>query len=502
MITCKEKYFYVHPPRYNTLTTRQSTIFGTIRFLLVFIYAASALYYPAQAETDSPSQEINNHELTSSVSANKSKDIEDITKSILSKELELERLNTHFRLETTLVGPWRQRRLFAYGESSASLTGAGLLTALPVDYNLSRKKVAEPAPDDRNRHRLADAIRTQLVGQLIGAGGDVFELGLNFIDYLSIRKKGFNPGAYRKRVQVLHIELDNLLEQRRAMLNRSTELSGEDIQIAQAEGKLLSDMRDLSLREYGQYLTGTKRFWAFQNTAFLVDFAKNSTGAAGNIINLVANNLHRPRMAGGGYLLSAISGVIVVLVPGVGRVTGNLSGLAAQKTISKELPNIQGTHTETFLLDKQQLLALTSKTTASSPNSQGTRKRLALYDQQGELLLRSREFSRNQRDEARRTLKENILFASIVGPPRIAYGTLGMIGSWHYYHNEPDRYRLYAAGATSYLVGTTFNMAEEIRVQALIELNDRKLAKSHLLPKQQFMQKLQRLDDMDQILTK
>ena len=484
------------------LTTRIVTVSGARPFFCALIYILSFFHCPVQAETDFPAQKTENPLLAGNASVDKNKDIEEITNSILHKEFELERLNTRFRIETTLVSPWRQRRVFAYGESGASLTEAGLITALPVRYNLARKKVAKPSVDNKNKHRLQDATRTQMVGQFIGAGGDIIELTLNFINYWSIRKKGFNPGAYRKRVQIIEAELDNLIDQRSKLLNNSIGLSVKEIKIAQAEGKLLSDMRDLSLLEYGQYLSGTKRFWMFQNTAFLVDFAKNSTGAAGSLVNLIASNLGRTRMAGGGYLLSAISGAIVVVIPVVGRVTGNMSGLAAAKTASKELTNIQATNAETYLSDKEQFLSITKQTSADTPYLSGIRRRETLYDQQAELLVSSRQFLQKRRDEARRTLKENILFASIVGPPRIANGTLGMIANWHYYNNSPDRNKLMAAGTTAYLVGNTFNMFETARVQAGIELNNIKLAKTNLLPKQQFGHRLQMLDEMDRILTK
>ncbi len=487
------------PPK---IKSKQIIAFRICLNLFIAIFIISCFHRPVAAEASGEKQEGASNIASSEVSANQSTDLEQITRSILHKQIELEKLNTHFRIETTLVGPWRQRRMFVYGESNASLTESGLITRLPVNFNLARKKIAKPPVDQKNRSRLVSATRQQLIGQLIGAGGDVFELGLNFVHYCSIKNRGFNPTGYRKQVRVLQGELDRLIDKRRSILDHSVNLSPNEIHLARAEEKLLDELRDLSLLEYAQYLSATKRFWAFQNTAFLVDFAKNATGAAGNIVGLEANHRRRLHMVGSAFLLSTISGAIVMVTPMVGRVTGNLSGLAAARTASRELTHIQTTNAEIYLSDKDQFLRTLKDQTADTPYLSGLYKRKALYEKQEEIFLSAQQFLKRQRERARGTLTENIVFAALVGPPRIANGVLGMIGSWHYYNNSPDRNRLFAAGTTAYLAGTTFNMFETARVQAFIELQNRELAKTNLLPRQQFNHRLDLLENMDQILTK
>lgn len=452
-------------------------------FSIALAYIISCFQYCALAQTNSSN-------------------IDQITQSILQKQIELERLNTQFRIETTLVSTWRQRRMFTYAESNAGLTEASLIKAIPIRYNQARKKIPKPPPDNRNRSRLVAATRVQLVGQCIGAGGDVLELGLNFMHYCSIRKKGYNPSAYQRRVSVLHSELDNLIEQRRVLLANSNQLSQEEMKTAQVEGKLLSDLRDLTLLEYAKYLSGTKRFWVLQNTAYLVDLAKNATGIAGNIVGLQANHINRPHWVGTAFLLSAISGVIVLVTPLVGRVTGNVAGLAAGKTASKELTHVQARGTETFLSDEDKFSGLIKGKTNESPYLAAASKRQQLYEEQEELLLSAKEFLLRQRQCARNTLIENIIFAGAVAPPRITNGILGMIGFWHYYNNSPDRNRLLAAGNTAFLAGNTFNILETARVQLAAEWENHKLANTNLLPRQQFKHRLKLLNNMDDILSK
>ena len=94
------------------------------------------------------------------------------------------------------------------------------------------------------------------------------ELSLNLLKYLSLKKRGFNPKAYRERVRNLRVELDGLIQQRRMLLATSNTLSSAELKVADAETKILDDIRDLSLLEYSRFHSATKRFWAYQNTAF------------------------------------------------------------------------------------------------------------------------------------------------------------------------------------------------------------------------------------------
>jgi hypothetical protein len=425
--------------------------------------------------------------------------IEELTKRILEKEIELERLSTRFRIETTLVSPWQQRRVFVYGETNASCTEGGILTALPVRYRLAHFK-GEHVPDSW-RAKLRDAARLQLVGQLFGAGGDVIELGLNFKHYLALRERSFNPAMYRSRIRALHVVLDNLLQERQHMLSQAG-LLASDLKAAQAEAQLLYALRDLSLIEYSRALSSSRKFWAYQNTAFLVDFAKNMTGASASIITLAADHSHHPHLGGDSGLMQTLSGVITLVTPVVGRVTGNMSGLAARRVSSKELTNINVKSVDAYSKDKENFLVAINDKTESSSYLLGARKRAALYNQEEEILLGMHKLLVKQRKDAHGALVENIVFAGVVAPPRIANGTLGMISGWHYYDNLDRANKLYTGGNTAYLVGNSFNMFETGRVWVSSEMSDHRSKQIGMLPRQQFNDRLRRLDEMEKVLNR
>jgi hypothetical protein len=474
---------------------------GMILCLVTLYFLPNLLCLPVEADTLSSANDQSQSYAAGAHSDDQDRTFEALTTAVLHKELELERLNTNFRIKTTLVSPWRQRRVFCYGESNASLTEGALLNTLPLRYRLAREKIKRPPPNRKNRRTFTNSLRTQLVGQCIGSGGDILELGLNLINYYKLHRNGFSPAMYQKRLQSLHTELDGLIAQRQTILKAHIWANPFEEQVAQSEEKLLDDVRDLSLLEYSRYLSATKRFWVFQNTAFFVDLAKNSTSGAASIIGLAANHLRRLRMVGGAGLLNTISGVIVLITPAVGRVTGNLSGLAAERTVSGELTNIQATRAETFIEDRQKFLSLLETNQGKTTYLRGARARSELYTRQDEIIVGTREFLNKQRERARGTLQENLIFAGIVAPPRISNGILTMIGTWHYYANSPTRNKLGAAGNTAYLGGNTFNMFETARVQASLEWHNHKEAKTNLSPYQHFHNRLQIIDALDKRLS-
>ncbi len=421
--------------------------------------------------------------------------IEVLTKQILEKEIEIERLNTRFRIETTLISPWQQRRVFVYGETNASCTEAGILTVLPARYKLAHLKSA-PLPEGLRR-RILEAAQVQMVGQFFNAAGDVVELGLNFKNYLSLRNRSFNPAMYRNRIRDLHASLDNLIEQHYHVLQHA-HLPDADMQAALAEAELLHGLRDLSLIEYSRSLSSARKFWAYQNTAFLVDFAKNTTSASSNILTLAADHSHHPHLSGSSGLMQMISGVITLVTPVVGRVTGNMSGLAARRVSSRELTDINVKSVDAYSKEKEHFLAAVSHVNENSPYLTGARKRISFYNQEENLLQGMHQYLLKQRKDAHGTTVENVVFASIVAPPRIANGTLGMIAGWHYYDDRTRANKLYAGGNTAYVAGNSFNMFETARVWVSAELSDHRAEKIRMLPRQQFNDRLRALDDMEQ----
>lgn len=498
-----------------------------------------------------------------------------LTEQILSKELEIERLNTEFRFKTTYVSPWRQRRMFCYAQANGWLTEVSQIEQMRNRYKLARNRLPrriasrnsatqspeEVAEDDAivddfidtegdgdfddllppsptasptppslpeegtpssgstarqnrllgprrtaTRGKLANAAITQLVGQAVGASGDVFELGLNVLHTVKLRNEDMTPALFRKRIGVLHHELDDLMAKRKRLVSELSSRGGgssNEGELLKAEQKVLADLRDLSLLEYNEFHSGTKRFWVLQNTAYLVDLAKNMSGMTGNIIGLYGNARKKPRMQGGAGVFSIISGSIVLLTPAVGRVTGNLSGMAARRLVSKEIADVEVSDVQTLANDTQDFLkklkaaaAQSGEGNLSSISAAGL-KRAAVYENAERLFYENAQYQESQRKKASASLKENILFASLVAPPRITAGINQVLGGWRYYRTPPVANKLYAAGATAYASGTAVNIAETIRLHVNFERNRHEQVREKKTPLEQYHKRIETLKSLE-----
>ena len=470
--------------------------------IFIFIISFQSCNWQSSAESD---MTLTDPEANIIQNSNLSLTINDLTKQILRKEIELERLNVEFRQKTTLTSCWRQRRMFAYGEGNSGMTEAGLLTALPSQYQVASFKKhygqkTRPSTRVSQRNNIEAGSRLSLIANSYGAGGDLLELGINYLNYCSLKKEGFTPNKYRSKVRKLRTEIDQLLTKRRSILAQAPGLSDVDKVTAEQENKVLGDLRDLTLIEYMDYHHSCKKFWLVQNAAYINDFAKNCVGGAGNIAGLEGNHLRHTSLFGTSGLLILISGVIILGTPLVGRVTGNVSGLAARRIVSQESLDLHNCTVNTYRLDYQNFLESCKTFKHNSIYTQGALARIPLYEEQQRIMTMKERYLAKEKKEAHKTLVENIVFASIVGPTKIANGTLTMIGGWHYAHNPFIASRLFAAGTTAYVPGAAFAFLETTRLWASFERNNIKLKNSELLPSNQLNRRLRMLDNMNSIL--
>jgi hypothetical protein len=454
--------------------------------------------------------------------------LDGLTNKSLRKLIEIQKLSNRFRMETALVSRWRQRRVFLYGETQASCTEAGLIAQLPVRYKLKHEKRPKNVPGSveldteeeideissdngqpinnanvvqrgHERGKLAWANEITLVGQSFGTAGDIFELGLNYANYLRIRREGLTPALYHKKMHGLHAELDALLDQRTQALANLPALSATDKSVLQSEGRLLKDLRDLALMDFLEYHAGTQRLWVLQNTAFLVDLAKNMSASAGSIVGLEGNHLRRSRFQGTSGVFGAITGGIVLFTPIVGRVTGNLSGMAARRLVSKELTNIEAR--DSIIFDRHRAVLISALSgSGKSEVTEACSKRLSFYAEEEKLMEEMNSYFANERKRARNSLIENVTFASLVGPTRVANGTLQTVGAWRYFNDTAVANKLFFAGTATYMAGTALNMLETARVQASEELRQHRLGKKQMRGRQRFSRRIERLENLERSL--
>ncbi|HEY9777550.1 MAG TPA: hypothetical protein V6C81_27550 [Planktothrix sp.] len=460
----------------------------------IALCAAPASAYEGAVELDSPDPSP----------------LENINNTILTKELELLRLNTQFRIESTKQPKWRRWRQFVYSETNASCTEASLIDRMVTSYPFMQKpptllsitkttntqgKVVTKATEKMAkaaspRSSLVEgAAEASMIGQFIAATGELFEISSNLNTYRQAKKLGLDPGSYRKQVCDSTAELDRLLKTRAQIIEGS-----KTSEIATAEGRVLQDIRDIAVSQYGQYHSAALRLRFFQNAAYLASITKNGVGAAGNVVNIESTHLHNTPLGGTASLLTLVAGVVTVATPVFGRVSGNLAGLVDRRTISKDFNQSEAAETSTLARDTQQF-KLALKSGDKSPSSMVQRSNI--YDKEKEFLNAEDGSNVRELTQAKHTTVENVVYGTIVGSSRIGQGVTGMIGSWEYPNQKWVAARLTAGGATSYGAGSAFNILETARVRLSDEVHTQRLAKQGLLPSQLLKQRLDGLEQME-----
>ncbi|MDR3614940.1 MAG: hypothetical protein P4L53_15375 [Candidatus Obscuribacterales bacterium] len=434
--------------------------------------------------------------------------LDSITRQILKKEIELDSLNQKFRLHTALTTKWRQRRVFLYSETNSCLTLSSLIEAVPQRYKIINAKNDATSAKIRKKARgkFACATELQLTGQCLSLGGDVFEMGLNYYNYRKLKGAGFDPKSYRVEAEILESEIDSLISERKKMLTETANLTGADLKAAQLEGQLIDDYRNIVLTTYADYHSATNRFWVLQNTSFLVDMAKNGSGAAGNIIGLTGNHLKHPRMQGGSGVMSLISGVIVLATPAVGRITSNVSAVAARRLVSKKMQNVETIDAAALEKHRRDFLSLVAESSGSKRKETTTANprgyleiasaRINVFAREEKMLYDIEKGVARDRKLAHDNLVENIVFAGVVAPPRMTNGITQIIGGWRYYSDHTNANRLYLAGNTAYMAATGFNIFETARIELNAEIRFHDQAKNHNSTRDRIGARLKTLDEM------
>ncbi len=485
------------------------------RIYLILITLAIAMLSVSPASA----QEAPLEESTSTMGH--SENLDHLTNLVIAKELEMQKLNAHFRMESTRQPRWRPWRQFVYSETNAGCTEAGLIARMALSYPYMKRpatiyKLSTVTKSSAGKVRkivkitasLSKAPRpnaqfvergaaTQMIGQLIGAAGDIFELSSNVVSSIKDRKRGFDPRTYARKVDRTSKELDELLAQRDEIIRTSTPFSTHELELAHAEGAVLHDVRDLTLLQYAQYHSGARKLKFFQNAAYVMNITKNAAGAAGNMVNLESTHLSQPKLAGTASLLTLVAGAVIVATPVVGRVSGNLAGLVDRRIVSKNFVNVQSHEARTFADHRQVFAQLLSQADSSSD----VLARARIYDGEEKLLLAQQGNLQREHRLANSTTIENVVFAGVVGSTRISQGVLGMLGGWHYYNKPWINARLTAAGATAYGAGSLFNILETARVRTSAEIASHKLKTQHLLPSQIVQDRIDSLDSMENTLT-
>ncbi|HEY9755855.1 MAG TPA: hypothetical protein V6C97_11880 [Oculatellaceae cyanobacterium] len=447
--------------------------------------------------------------------------VHSLDREIIKSLVEIQRLNTQFRIASTSQPRFRQYRQSTYVETNSGCTIGGTIDAMRLNYpNIHRPGTLFSVVTDKSAtgvvtarltsklatpRRIAPALsqgvqEPQVVGNCVNIVGDMFELSLNGNQFLQQRKSGIDSWSFRRRVLAMASDLDAKIARRHDLARTISKTSLEGRMLA-TEGHLQHDLRDLLLIEYSQYHSSAIKLHIFQNAAYLLDIAKNGTGAAGGIISIEGNHLRLPKWSGSAALLTTISGTVILTIPFAGRVAGNWAGTVDRRIVSHDYGRTIAKNTSDAFSDRSQMINCLAEAAREDLdpglNLKDTYTRLFAYSQLCDIMNDHEVNVGRLLERAKRALLENVVYAGVTGSTKVALGVCGMIGGWHYSTSPWMVSRLSAAGNTAYTAGTAFSLAENLRVLYSQQLTANRLRDEHLLPTQMYRERLNMLDAVD-----
>lgn len=353
--------------------------------------------------------------------------LDSINREIVKKEVELLKLNAEFRSHYTKPTKWKNRRLKFYDAIGGGIANAGDITLMSQFYRYWKDPGAGLAHKGRlEAGPIIVAVAYLTLGSLY-AGEGMYDL---VSDYRA-KRQGFDARSIYKKVVAYKNDLNSLFESRAGLAqNQGPE--------AVAEGKVLTDIRDLLLIEFSRIYVDSRQQRAARDLTTLGTIGVCATGAAGafQVVRGVQNvNL---KQVGGGGISFLVSGSTLtaapILIHGGAAVTGKLS---ADK-LKKELGKMQCTALSSLESDVRQLNQMSGSGVSNSNQ----------YDVLCKLLKQRREYLDQADQRKKREIIESFLSYAAKGGPQIAWGTMLTRAGYKYYDNPVKSFRGIAQAAT------------------------------------------------------
>jgi hypothetical protein len=431
---------------------------------------------------------------------------DELTRQILLKIIELERFNLHYKQEVAKQGRWKGWRYAMFQEVNGGLNLAGGIVGTAERGSHLRQ----------NGGHIAGSIHTSvqqnanilgMIGASIGALAALNELGINEYHELQANHHGFGPGAARAHVNGLRDDIDRLMAERTANIGverSSSNLQGHAI-VDDAEGKVLTDLRDQGLLEFQRFHISARRLLAFQQSQYFFDFAKYTTNAIGFEFAFLALHKHHRFWNLRAGVLFEVSGAIYMFGPIASRYIAKGVAEGHKRYLHGTVQEAEAAKVDDLVRDKATLDNL-CRATQAAEDAASAIARANIYGDQSKVFQDELASSSKERNKAKLTATQNIGAGLFVGASKVASGVMfNVVGGNVHYRGTTDRAgRVTNAGLfVSSVIGlpaTTFSMLDTMRIQVQGEINRKKLMDAGTHPTQLINARLAQLDDIQRRL--
>ena len=425
--------------------------------------------------------------------------IDQITKEILLKEIELERYNLHYSLEVAKQGRWKGWRYAGFQEINAGmgLTGAIISTSYRGARLDNAVKVRPCIQESANY--------VPMIGSIIGASAAVIEFGINGYHDMVARKNGFAPSAAIAKVGGLKNDIDRLLAERDRLtkLEETSQKCALHAEIDEAEAKVLKDLRDQSLQEFERFHVGARRTLAFQQMQYFFDFAKNATNAIGYEFAYLSLHRHRRRYNGNAGAMFIVSGALTMFGPILSRMGGKGVAEISRHRIRPIVGDAESAKIATLEKDLANLNRLFKESQVAPEAIQKCVARGGLYGEHQKSFTDEIRAAEKKNNAAKLVATQNVGAGLYVGGTKVASGILFSIAGFnHHYNTKSVRSShvtndlLFTASVIAIPAGA-FSMLDTLRIQVKGELNRHKQKAAGTLPGQIIATRLKQLDAME-----
>jgi len=434
------------------------------------------------------------------VSSDSVNQIDDLTRDIILKEIELEKFNLYYRHEVGKQGRWAGWRYAALQEANFGCNlASGISSTVERTSHLRHPDLISPA-------KLERCNLTSMVGYIIGASAGALELGITEFHDLQARKMGFSPQRARAHVLSLKNEIDKMLIEREALLKieSAIPLLHYHFEEGLAEGKVLSDLRDLTLLEFEKFHISARRYLAFQKSLYFLDMTKYTCSTIGSYFVFLSQHKHDRKWNLRGGIMDDIAGSLIIATPFLSRAFGILEQKIQRRYIADIVKDVSIRQITNLEAHEAALENISHRITPNIDLADSPLQRMSTYRTQNHYFESESERIIKQERAGKLTATQNMISGSFTGSCHLAsailYTSAGKIANGRTLRDSRvTNYNLATAAIIS-IPGNSVAVLDTLRIQVQAEINRHRLAKVGKLPNQLFAANLAQLDSLEQKL--
>lgn len=421
--------------------------------------------------------------------------IDDLTKQILLKIIELEKFNVHYTLEVAKQGRWKGWR---YGGLQTMNAGCGLAGAIigtaERGYNLR-------SPGKLNSKVQKQANTIPEIGAIIGAGAAGLEFMINEYHDLQAAHHGFAPGTAVRHVNAIKTDIDRLLAERASLetVEAQDGALSDQVSVDKCESRVLKDLRDEALQEFERYHIGARKLFAFQQMQYCFDMAKYTLNAVGYKQGYNSLSHHNRVFNLRAGICFDVAGGLMIFGPIISRVYAKGVGELHRHYLRPTTTGAEAATVDTLIADHAEMDKMCASMNIDNKAEHAV-ARSAIYGAHDKVFQDEIGASQNARAKSKLTATQNIAGGVIVGGAREASGILFTVcGGEHRFNTHSARSThvtnslLFASSVIS-IPASMYIILDNTRINVLGEIRRAKMQKAGMWPEQLAKKRLADLD--------